>query len=171
MKNNHPFQSNQIIPLLAAALMTCIGCKTTSDRPYLTTQTPLTLVSSNDGEFNQIFQLTEDQTTDWELKTKDSFTVIHLCPDHPPIIKTVYDTVPCSIAGTPTMAMSSDGRYALIVNHSFRLGKMEDLQLPDGPQRNADLTPEMLKEKKMTAQLVNMLSPVSYTHLTLPTKA
>ena len=158
MKNNHPFQSNQIIPLLAAALMTCIGCKTTSDRPYLTTQTPLTLVSSNDGEFNQIFQLTEDQTTDWELKTKDSFTVIHLGPDHPPIIKTVYDTVPCSIAGTPTMAMSSDGRYALIVNHSFRLGKMEDLQLPDGPQRNADLTPEMLKEQKMTAQLVNMLS-------------
>ncbi|MEE2612115.1 MAG: hypothetical protein VYB24_08065, partial [Pseudomonadota bacterium] len=83
--------------------MTCIGCKTTSDRPYLTTQTPLTLVSSNDGEYNQIFQLTEDQTTDWELKTKDSFTVIHLGPDHPPIIKTVYDTVPSSIAGTPTM--------------------------------------------------------------------
>ena len=137
MKNNHLFQSNHIIPFLAAALMTCIGCKTTSDRPYLTTQTPLTLVSSNDGEFNQIFQLTEDQTTDWELKTKDSFTVIHLGPDHPPIIKTVYDTVPCSIAGTPTMAMSSDGRYALIVNHSFRLGKMA----------------------------------VSYTHLTLPTKA
>ena len=45
------------------------------------------------------------------------------------------------------MAMSSDGRYALIVNHSFRLGKMEDLQLPDGPQRNVDLTPEMLKEQ------------------------
>ena len=156
MKNNHLFQSNHIIPFLATALMTCIGCKTTSDRPYLTTQTPLTLVSSNDGEFNQIFQLTEDQTTDWELKTKDSFTVIHLGPDHPPIIKTVYDTVPCSIAGTPTMAMSSDGRYALIVNHSFRLGKMEDLQLPDGPQRNVDLTPEMLKEQKMTAQLVNM---------------
>jgi hypothetical protein len=158
MKNNHLFQSNHIIPFLATALMTCIGCKTTSDRPYLTTQTPLTLVSSNDGEFNQIFQLTEDQTTDWELKTKDSFTVIHLGPDHPPIIKTVYDTVPCSIAGTPTMAMSSDGRYALIVNHSFRLGKMEDLQLPDGPQRNVDLTLEMLKEQKMTAQLVNMLS-------------
>ena len=58
------------------------------DRPYLTTQTPLTLLSSNDGEFNQLFQLTDDQATDWELKTKDSFTVIHLGPDHPPIIKT-----------------------------------------------------------------------------------
>ena len=92
--------------------------------PFLTTQTPLTLFSTNDGEFNQIFQLNEDQTTDWELKTKDSFTVIHLGPDHPPIIKTIYDTVPCAIAGTPTMAMSSDGRYALVANHGFRLGKM-----------------------------------------------
>ena len=33
------------------------------DRPYLTTQTPLTLFSTNDGEANQQFQLTEDQTT------------------------------------------------------------------------------------------------------------
>ena len=45
-----------------------------------------------------------------------------------------------------------------IVQYPIFLVKMEDLQLPDGPQRNADLTPEMLKEKKMTAQLVNMLS-------------
>ena len=158
MKNNHPFQSNQIIPLLAAALITCIGCKTTNDRPYLTTQTPLTLVSSNDGEYNQLFQSTEDQTTDLELKTKDSFTVIHLGPDHPPIINTVYDTVPCTIGGTPTMAMSSDGRYAIIANHSWRHVKFKKLQLPDGPQTNADLTPEMLKQPKMTAQRVNMLS-------------
>ena len=60
--------------------MTCIGCKTTSDRPYLTTQTPLTLVSSNDGEYNQLFQLTEDQTTDWELKTKG---LVHSHPPRP----------------------------------------------------------------------------------------
>ena len=105
------------------------GCTTTSistlddyDRPYITTQSPLTLLSSNDGEYNQIYQLTEDQTTDWELKTKDSFTVIHLGPDHPPVIKTIYDTVPCTIAGTPTMAISRDGRYALIANHSWLLG-------------------------------------------------
>ena len=110
------------------------------------------------AEYNQIYQLTEDKTTDWELKTKDSFTVIHLGPDHPPIIKTIYDTVPCTIAGTPTMAISRDGRYALIANHSWRLGKMEKLQLPDGPQTNADLTPELIRQPKMTAQHVNMLS-------------
>jgi len=141
------------------------GCKSTDvsalddyDRPYITTQSPLTLLSSNDGEYNQLYQLTEDQATDWELKTKDSFTVIHLGPDHPPIIKTIYDTVPCTIAGTPTMAISRDGRYALIANHSWRLGKMEKLQLPDGPQTNADLTPELISQSKMTAQHVNMLS-------------
>ena len=76
-------------------------------RLYLTTQSPLTLLSSNDGEYAQLYQQTPDGTTDWELTTKDSFTVIQLGPDHPPIIKTVYDTVAATIHGTPTMAMSS----------------------------------------------------------------
>jgi len=143
----------------------CVDAVDAEDRPYLTTQTPLTLFSTNDGEVNQLFQLTDGQTTDWELKTKDSFTVIHLGPDHPPIIKTVYDTVPCSIAGTPSMAMSSDGRYALVANHSWRLGRMLKLKLPDGPQTNADLTPEMLKQPKMTAQFVNMLSLIDLATL------
>jgi WD40 repeat protein len=146
-----------LFPVVLLSLDLAIAAQA-DDRPYLTTQTPLTLVSSNDGEFNQIFQLTEEQTTEWELQTKDSFTVIHLGPDHPPIIRTIYDTVPCSIAGTPTMAMSNDGRYALIANHSWRLGKMANLQLPDGPQTNADLTPELLKQPKMAAQHANMLS-------------
>ena len=108
------------------------GCKSTGvsahdgyDRPYITTQSPLTLLSSNDGEYNQLYQLTEDRTTDWELKTKDSFTVIHLGPDHPPVIKTVYDTVPATIHGTPTMAMSANGRYGIIANHSRRMATDE----------------------------------------------
>ena len=130
----------------------------TEDRPYLTTQTPLTLFSTNDGEFNQIFQLNEDQTTDWELKTKDSFTVIHLGPDHPPVIKTVYGTVPCSIHGTPTMAMSADGRYGIVANHSRRMAKLLKLKQPEGPQTNADLTPELLKQPSMTAQHTDILS-------------
>ena len=128
------------------------------ERPYLTTQSPLTLVSTNDGEVNQTYLLTDDQKTDWELKTKDSFTVIHLGPDHPPITRTIYDTVPCTIAGTPTMAMSSDGRYALIANHNWRNTILKQLVLPPGPRSNADLTPEMLQQPKMAAQLVNMLS-------------
>jgi hypothetical protein len=108
---------------MISAVLLALSCAfdlAAQDRPYLTTQSPITVFSTNDGEVNQLFQLTDEQTTDWELKTKDSFTVIHLGPDHPPIIRTIYDTVPCSILGTPTMAMSSDGRYALIANHSWR---------------------------------------------------
>ncbi len=150
---------------LAAALsgllvLVCVLDARAEDRPYLTTQTPITLFSTNDGEYNQLFQLTDEQTTDWELKTKDSFTVIHLGPDHPPIIKTIYDTVPCSIYGTPTMGMSRDGRYALVANHNWRPENAKKVILPKGPQLNGDLTPEMLKGAKMTAQLVNMLSLV-----------
>jgi len=149
------------VPTSFPAMLLLLGLVPTAlaeDQPYLTTQTPLTLLSSNDGEFNQLFQLTDDQTTDWELKTKDSFTVIHLGPDYPPIIKTVYDTVPCTIHGTPTMAMSADGRYGIIANHSRRMAKLLKLKLPDGPQTNADLTPAMLKQPTMTAQHTDMLS-------------
>ena len=62
------------------------------------------------------------------------------------------------------MAMSRDGRYALIANHSWRLGSRQKLQLPDGPRSNADLTPELLKHPKMTAQHVNMLSLIDLSH-------
>ena len=126
-------------------------------RPYLTTRSPLTLLSSNDGEYAQLYQRTPDGTTDWELKTKDSFTVIQLGPDHPPIIKTVYDTVAATIHGTPTMAMSRDGRYGVIANHSRRMEKLLRLQLPEGPRTNRDLTPALLQQPTMTAQHTDML--------------
>ena len=58
------------------------------------------------------------------------------------------------------MAMSSDGRYALIANHSWRRKIFQKQVFPPGPQTNADLTPELLKQPMMTAQLVNMLSLV-----------
>jgi len=138
------------------------------DHPYLTTQSPITLFSTNDGEFNQVHLVNDESTTDWELKTKDSFTVIQLGPDHPPTIKTVYDTVPCYIAGTPTMAMSQDGRYALVANHSWRTASRQKLKLPPGPQTNADLTPAMLRGPTMTAQLVNMLSLIDLSKPDLP---
>ncbi len=138
------------------------------DRPYLTTQSPITLFSTNDGEFNQVHLVNDENTTEWELKTRDSFTVIQLGPDHPPIIKTVYDTVPCYIAGTPTMAMSQDGRYALVANHSWRTPSRQKLKFRPGPQTNADLTPEMLRGPTMTAQLVNMLSLIDLSKPDFP---
>ena len=90
------------------------------EQPYITTRTPLTLLSANDGESDLLWRKTEEGLIDYNIRTKDSFTVIRLGPDHPPISRTVYGTVPCTIAGTPTMAMTADGRYGLITNHGFR---------------------------------------------------
>ena len=143
---------------LSSTILATFGCKTASKHPYLTTQTPITLLSSNDGEINQIFLKTGDQTTDWDLTTKDSFTVIHLGPDHPPVIKTIYDTVPAFIIGTPSMAMSSDGRFGIIANHGWRPDEFQKLRLPAGPRTNSEITPEMLVREKFTAQYANVIS-------------
>jgi hypothetical protein len=74
---------------------------------YLTTETPITLLSANDGE---------TRAKD-DFKPEDSVTVVHLGPDHPPKIKTLYGTVPNSIIGSPHMAIASHGRYGFVVNH------------------------------------------------------
>ena len=148
------FASSVVVLVAVSFTFDAVG----QDRPYLTTKSRITLLSSNDGEESQLTQLTLDRTTDWDLKTKDSFTVIHLGPDHPPIIKTVYDTVPACIMGTPTMAMSKDGRFGLIANHGWRPMDYAKLRLPPGPRTNADLTPQMLKQEKLTAQHTNLLS-------------
>ena len=168
MKTNPSIQLCQTIPVLTVALLACLGCKTASDHPYLTTQTPITLLSSNDGEINQLFQLNSEQTTDWELKTKDSFTVIHLGPNHPPIIKTVYDTAPTFIMGTPSMAMSKDGRFGLITNHGWRPPEFQKFQLPPGPKTNADLTVEMLDQTHLTAQHANIVSLIDLADANYP---
>jgi len=64
--------------------------------------------------------------SDKKSVTPDSITVIHLGPDHPPIVKTVYETVPNTIAGAPYMAISGDGRYGFVTSRS---GKHE----PEAP--------------------------------------
>lgn len=86
--------------------------------PYLTTTQPLTLVSANDGrtlvqrDSRGLFDKTR-------VPAQDSLTVIHLGPDHPPIVKTVYGTVSSTILGSPFMAMSANGRYGFVVHHSW----------------------------------------------------
>ena len=59
------------------------------DHPYITTKTPITLLSANDGETAPFELTTPEGLADWVLKRKDSFTVIQLGPDHPPHIKTI----------------------------------------------------------------------------------
>ena len=87
-----------------------------SQLPYLTTAQPVTLLSANDGEIRFLHTASgaEQQCVD------DSFTVIHLGPDHPPIVKTVAGTVPVTIHGSPHVAIGQDGRYGFIANHGWR---------------------------------------------------
>ena len=79
-----------------------------SEKPYITTQTAITLFSTQDGETESGLSFSNVKPYDYKLRAEDSFTVVHLGPDHPPIVKTVYGTIPATILGTPTMAMSSD---------------------------------------------------------------
>ena len=87
-----------------------------SQLPYLTTARPLTLLSANDGELRYVHTASglEQQVVE------DSFTVIHLGPNHPPLSKTVTANVPVTIHGSPHVAITNDGRYGFIANHGWR---------------------------------------------------
>ena len=50
------------------------------ENPYITTQTPLTLFSTQDGETEAIWSFSDVKPYDYKLLSKDSFTVIHLGP-------------------------------------------------------------------------------------------
>jgi DNA-binding beta-propeller fold protein YncE len=82
--------------------------------PWIKSKQRLTILSANDG-------LTHLRTDpDAKKITQDSITVIHLGPDHPPIVKTVYGTVPNTISGPPYMAMTGDGRYGFVTSHKIK---------------------------------------------------
>ena len=104
---------------------------------------------------------TEKGLIDYNIKTKDSFTVIRLGPDHPPICKTVYGTVPCTIAGTPTMAMTADGRYGLITNHGFRPKAWGPIKHPTSePLTNDDIDDAKRPVQELAPPLSNMISMI-----------
>ena len=138
----------------------CVGAADAEDRPYITTQSPITLLSANDAEVDFLWRRTREGLRDREMKSQDSITVIHLGPDHPPISRTVYGTVPSTILGTPTMAMSADGRYGIIANHGFRgATAFAGLIYPNGtPLTNADIRPGDLTRQQFAPPLSNMLS-------------
>jgi 6-phosphogluconolactonase (cycloisomerase 2 family) len=87
-----------------------------SQLAYLTTARPLTILSANDGEVHYLHTATGME----QQYVEDSFTVIHLGPDHPPVTKTVFGTVPVTIHGSPHLAITADGRYGFIANHGWR---------------------------------------------------
>jgi WD40 repeat protein len=83
--------------------------------PGIRTKQKLTILSANDG---YIHRRPNPDAKDKKAITQDSITVIQLGPDHPPIVKTVYGTVPNSIVGAPYMAMTGDGHYGFVTCQS-----------------------------------------------------
>src|SRR6188768_4218226 len=81
--------------------------------PWITSKQRLTILSANDGQIH----LRTDPSD--KKVTEDSITVIHLGPDHPPVVKTVYGTVPNTISGAPYMAMTGDGRYGFVTSRKL----------------------------------------------------
>src|SRR6516162_5880138 len=83
--------------------------------PGIRTKQKLTILSANDG---YVHRRPNPDAKDKKVVTQDSITVIQLGPDHPPIVKTVYGTVPNTIAGAPYMAMTGDGHYGFVTCQS-----------------------------------------------------
>ena len=159
---------------MISAVLLGLGCvcdAKAEDRPYLTTQSPITLFNTSDGEFEASRTAHRIRPYDYKLKTEDSFTVIHLGPDHPPTVKTVFGTIAATILGPGTMAMSKDGRYAMVTNTGLRpkVGLSSKLSYPTGvPLTNKDLTPDLLKKQKLSPQLSDMLSVIDLSKKTYP---
>jgi WD40 repeat protein len=115
----HPIKEsslkNSFLLSMIALLYTGLATAQEPAVPGIRTKQPLTILSANDGQVHR------RQTPDVEAKkivTPDSITVIHLGPDHPPIVKTVYGTVPNTIQGAPYMAMTGDGHYGFVTCRS-----------------------------------------------------
>ncbi len=145
--------------VIVVSIAVWVATSWAEEPPYITTKTPLTLLSANDGEMDILWRKTPEGLIDYEVKTEDSFTVIRLGPDHPPICKTVYGTVPCTITGTPTMAMSVDGRYGLITNHGARSEALGPITYRNSkPLTNEDLREADLTKQKLTPQRSDMIS-------------
>lgn len=99
------------IPVILSADAMTIG----QDRavPWITSKQRLTILSANDGRMH----LRSDPNV--KTVTQDSITVIHLGPDQPPMVKTVYGAVPNTISGAPYMAMTGDGRYGFVTSRKI----------------------------------------------------
>ena len=153
-----------VVAAAALGVLALGGISRAEEDPYLTTKTPVTLLSANDGEF--VYQRDENGKAGTVQFVKDSITVVHLGPDHPPQVVTVFGTVPNTVWGAPYMAITGDGRYGFVTNNSDRIGApfLESLESPEGePVTNQDLKPEDLSRQKLSCRLSNMVSVIDLT--------
>ena len=108
---------NGLLSLVVSAVLICSACTNldtdkNADVSYITSPTPLRIVSANDG--NAL-------SGSWNARSNlpDSITIIDLSPDAPPITRTASGTVPNTFSGDPKSAIVESGRYAFIPNHNW----------------------------------------------------
>ncbi len=106
-------QKHILLTTILALTLTSGTTAQDQDVPGIRTKQRLTILSANDGDVHAF----RDKA---KKRTPDSITVIHLGPDHPPIVKTVYGTVPNTISGPPYMAMTGDGRYGFVTSRKSK---------------------------------------------------
>ncbi len=90
---------------------------TAEDQPFITSRSPVTLLSANDGAV--VADMAPVAKWPRAEVIRDSVTVIQLGPNNPPQVRTVYGTVPNSISGPPYLAVQ--GRFGFITNHGSRM--------------------------------------------------
>ena len=100
--------------------------------PYITTTQRLTLLSANDGEIHFLHTTSGVKVE----PVSDTITVIHMGPDHPPVCKTVTGVLPVTIYGSPHIAITRDGRYGFVANHSWRGDTIVRGDAPDIPDEH-----------------------------------
>lgn len=103
------------IVVIAIVLSASAATAQEQTSPWITSKQRLTILSANDGQIH----LRTDPND--KKVTEDSITVIHLGPDHPPVVKTVYGTVSNTISGAPYMAMTGDGHYGFVTSRKIPL--------------------------------------------------
>lgn len=103
-----------LIFIIASLSSSCSenGTEVRNEFPFVTSSSPLRIVSANDGDaLKFVGKLGSD--------LPDSLTVIDLSADGPPVTRTVSGTVPNSYSGSPISALVAGGRYAFIPSHNF----------------------------------------------------
>lgn len=89
-----------------------------NDHPFVTSASPIRIVSANDGDAVRSMGRPGSDLP-------DSVTLIDLYPDRPPMTRTVSGTVPITYNGSPVFAVVSSGRYAFIPSHDWGQGQPE----------------------------------------------
>ena len=131
------------------------------DPIVLSTAEPITILSANDGE-THIARDSNGNLGDTQT-VRDSVTVIHLGPNHPPTVKTAYAIAPNTIWSAPYSAIAGNGRFGFVTNNGERTGAglLEALKSPPGePVSNSDLSQADLQKQRLSARLSNLVTVI-----------